>query len=200
MPEIKEVFEDIKDKVGDKGFLILIGVAVIFGLIMFLKSSDNSSSEKVTTVTSVSSYPDSVTNANVIIDSIQNSIDYSEGIITEKIEALDDKIDTQFTATNNYISEGLQSAVDLNDKVTGLSDKVDVIGNITAETYYETMLHQGRDGYIDYDPQRALSVLENSGFNTSTENGTDKNGNLTDRAGSVDGGYTTFQGSNIKVS
>ena len=185
MAEITEVFEDIKDKVGDKGFIALILCAVTFVIYYFYKGSNDTTSNDVATVTTVASYPDTVTNANVIIDTLQDSIDYSEGVILEEIK-------TQFEATNNYINKGLESAVNIDDKISGLKDNVETIGNISAVTYYETMLHQGRDGYLEYSPEKALAVLENSGFDTSKENGTNSQGNLTNTAGSKGGGWTTF--------
>ena len=137
-----------------------------------------------------------MTNANVIIDTLQNSIDYSEGVIVEKIEALDDNVSVNFEATNDYINKGIESVVGIDDKVSGLSDKVDTVANISAATYYETMLHQGRDGYLTYSPEHALAVLKNTGFNTDNEKATLSNGNLNELAGSQGGGWTTFTGSN----
>ena len=125
MAEIMEVMEDIKKGIGDKGFYILIACAGAFGLYNLLKgsgseSSDSSDLASTRIVTSVSSYPDAVTNANVIIDSIQNSIDYSEGVITDKIDGLDtsmkDYLEENFEATNDYINKGLESQKDLLEK------------------------------------------------------------------------------------
>ena len=100
MAEIMEVFDDIKEKVGNKGFYILIGVAGLFGLYNLVKGSR--SSDNLVPVTTVSSYPDAVTNADTIIDTIQESIDYSKNEIIESMNQ-------GFEATNNYIDEGLAS-------------------------------------------------------------------------------------------
>lgn len=112
MAQIEEVIDDIKDGLGDKGFLIFIICAVAFGLYNLLKKDDTSSGELVT-VTSVSSYPDAVTNANVIIDTLQNSIDYSQQSIQEDIqgwgEELQGYMSDNFEATNDYINSGLDS-------------------------------------------------------------------------------------------
>jgi len=101
MDKIEAFFEEVKDKVGDKGFIVLIGVTVIFFLYNLVKGS-GSSDDDLTPVTMVSSYPDAVTNANVIIDTLQSSIEYSEGIILDHIT------DTS-EATNDYINQGLES-------------------------------------------------------------------------------------------
>lgn len=111
MAEIQEVFEDIKDTLGDKGFFILIIGAVAFGLYNLNKSPN--SGESMTTVKALASYPDTVTNANVIIDTLQNSIDYATIENQESIQALGDDItqylSDNFTATNDYINTGFAS-------------------------------------------------------------------------------------------
>lgn len=189
MGEIKEVFDDVREKVGDKWFIALILVAGVFGLYNFFKGQ-NSSGNDVATVTTVTNYP--VSNDDVIISTILNAIEYGDTAILEKISA-------EHSATNDYIHEGLKTTTENADKLSGLTEKVDTVANISATTYYETMLHQGRDGYIDYDPERALAVLENTGFDTSNEKSTKKNGKLSNTAGSENGGHTTFVGDNVKV-
>lgn len=186
--EIKEVFEDMKKGMGDKGFLIFIGAFIFLFLIMLLK--DNKSGSELTTVTGVTSYPDSVTNANVIIDTLQESIEYSE---QEIIEAMGDN----FSATNDYINKGLDSVTGLHEKIDEMGSQLDTNTNITAMTYYEQMLQQSRDGYIDGGDtnltiDRSLSALEHAGFDTSKEKGTNKKGQLNKKPGSQGGGYTTF--------
>lgn len=112
MEEIKEVFDGIREKIGDKGFFIFIGVALLFGLYNLLKGS-NVSENELTPVKGVYSYPDVVTNANVVIDTLQDSIEYSENRITDKIdktyEDLGIQIGTNFETTNDYINKGFAS-------------------------------------------------------------------------------------------
>lgn len=109
---VAETFDDIRDSIGDKGFYIFIALAAAFGLYNLAKGSQANSAE-LTPVTSVSSYPDAVTNANVIIDTLQKSIDYSEGEIKEEIQGLgsglDELINLNFEATNDYINRGFES-------------------------------------------------------------------------------------------
>ena len=225
MGEITEVFEDIREKIGDKWFFIFIGVAVLFGLYNLIKGS-NESGEQLTTVTSISSYPDAVTNANVIIDTIQNSIEYSEDRITDAIgttkEELSNQMGANFEQTNSYIKDGFESQekllqtnfdsiesglgslqnsmTSIKNDISNLGNKIDVNTNISAMTYYETMLHQGRDGYISYNPQQATSALQNAGFDTSKEQTTKSTGALTNEKASVVGtGWTTFTGSNYTL-
>lgn len=108
MGEIKEVFSYIRETVGDKWFFIFIGVAVVFGLYNLTKGSDQSG-EKLTTVTSVSSYPDAVTNANVIIDTLQDSIQYSEDRIKESIDKTENTIMGGMAETENNILGSIES-------------------------------------------------------------------------------------------
>lgn len=109
MATIKEVIEDFKDgaekTLGKNGFLyICIGIGVIF-LIAYL-SQDKQESASYTTATSYSSYPDAVTNANVIIDTLQDSIAYSEDNIKEYVQ-------DSLEATNNYVLEGFEKQQEL---------------------------------------------------------------------------------------
>ena len=121
MAEIVEVFDDIKKHIGDKGFYLLVGAAAIFGIYNLAKGSSGDSADMASTrvVTSVSSYPDAVTNANVIIDTIQNSIDYSQNQIQDSIQGTEDELkdvlDKNFEATNDYINKGFESQKEILD-------------------------------------------------------------------------------------
>ena len=110
MATIKEVFDDVKDSVGDNGFMYLgIGFVALF-VIMLLKDSSSGSDSGYSVATSYASYPDAVTNANVIIDSLQNSIDYSE-------KEIKDYIDENMEYTNNYMQEGFAKQEELSNKI-----------------------------------------------------------------------------------
>ena len=112
MGEIQEVFEGIREKIGDKGFFIFIAGAVLFGLYNLSKGSNNSGDE-LTPVTGVYSYPDVVTNANVVIDTLQDSLQYTEDRIIESIDTTTSDLGVQigdnFEATNDYINKGFES-------------------------------------------------------------------------------------------
>lgn len=112
MGEITEVFEDIREKIGDKWFFIFIGVAVLFGMYNLVKGSE-STSDKLVPVTSIASYPDAVTNANVIIDTLQDSLQYTEdrimGNIDQTHEEISEELTSNFSATNDYINKGFAS-------------------------------------------------------------------------------------------
>lgn len=110
MAEIMEVFEDIKETVGDKTFYILGAGALLFGLYNLSKGSGAENSESLVPVTITGSYPDSVTNADVIIGTLQDSIEYSEGVITEKLEGIKEEQD----ALNESVDTGFK---DMSDKL-----------------------------------------------------------------------------------
>lgn len=120
---IKEVIEDVKDSMGENGFIWLIGgFAVIFIISLLSKSGgEEQEPEEYQIATSYSSYPDAVTNANVIIDTIQEDIKYSEDelkeYVTDTYSGLTDDINTKFEYTNNYMKEGLEKQQELSNKI-----------------------------------------------------------------------------------
>lgn len=110
--EIKDTFEDIKDKVGDNWFYIGLGVLAL--LFIFLASrGDEEDGNTMKAVTGITSYPDAVTNADEIIGTLQDSLDYSEGVIIDRIETLDKDIENNFTVNNGYIVEGFENMKDM---------------------------------------------------------------------------------------
>lgn len=119
--EIKDGFENLKDTLGDNGFMFLMIGAVAFGLYNLLKSSDSSEDEGLQVANAYASYPDVDTNANVIMDSINNTIDSSttdiigtiESSTSEVIETSNenkqeilDTLNEQDEKTSDYVNEG----------------------------------------------------------------------------------------------
>ena len=79
MGTIEEVIEDVTEVVKDNKGLVIGGIAVMVVIVLLTKNnSGNTESEEYQLATSYSSYPDAVTNANTIIDSLQGSIDASD--------------------------------------------------------------------------------------------------------------------------
>lgn len=188
MSEIREVIGDIKKSTGNKGFSLILLILVGMFLFMLFKQSSGSGSNSTYIVPSgYTSYPDAVTNANVITDEINRNTDYNTSIILEELG-------DNFNTTNDYINKGLTNQKEI-------SDKLDTNNDISAMTYYELMLQQQRDGYLTKDTQHIMKALENAGFNTSKEQTTTSSGSLLDEKASIKGGgYTTFKGVNIKSS
>ena len=111
MGTIEEVIEDVTEVVKDNKGLVIGGIAVIVLIVLLTKNnSGNTDSEEYQLATSYSSYPDAVTNANTIIDSLQGSIDASD---LDMKEFMTDN----FSIAKDYMSEGLEKVVETNNKL-----------------------------------------------------------------------------------
>lgn len=112
MGTIEEVIDDVTEVVKDNKGLVIGGVAVIVLIVLLTKnnSGSNTNDEEYQLATSYSSYPDAVTNANTIIDSLQGSIDASDLDIKEFMT-------DNFTVTKDYISDGLDKVIETNNKI-----------------------------------------------------------------------------------
>ena len=115
---IEEVTENIAKTVGNKKGLLIAGCGV-FG-VLFLLSLKNSGGGETVNVTSYSSYPDVDRNADVIISSIQNSIDFQTEQLNDSLDMqtgiLGDNLNTHTSTllvsdnmTQGLLSEGFQS-------------------------------------------------------------------------------------------
>lgn len=116
MSEITEVFDDLREKVGDNWYYIILGGIALIFIIMLLRDKSSGDGNEMKAVTGITSYPDAVTNADNIIGALQDSLDYTQGVIIDSIEGLGDKIDVEFSQTNNYITEGFENMKDMLDK------------------------------------------------------------------------------------
>ena len=112
MGTIEEVIDDVTEVVKDNKGLVIGGVAVIVLIVLLTKNNgvNSSDSEEYQLATSYSSYPDAVTNANTIIDSLQGSIDASD---LDMKEFMSDN----FTVAKDYMSEGLEKVIENNNKI-----------------------------------------------------------------------------------
>ena len=144
MGTIEEVIEDVQEVVKDNKGLVIGGVAVIVLIVLLTKNNggNSSDSEEYQLATSYSSYPDAVTNANTIIDSLQGSIDASD---LDMKEFMSDN----FTVAKDYMSEGLEKVIENNNKlqdttiqstdtirndISSVSTKVDNVQNYLTTT------------------------------------------------------------------
>ena len=111
MGTIEEVIDDVTEVVKDNKGLVIGGVAVIVLIVLLTKNNgSNTDNEEYQLATSYSSYPDAVTNANTIIDSLQGSIDASD---LDMKEFMSDN----FTVAKDYMSEGLEKVIENNNKL-----------------------------------------------------------------------------------
>ena len=143
MGTIEEVIEDVQEVVKDNKGLVIGGVAVIVLIVLLSKNNgNNTDSEEYQLATSYSSYPDAVTNANTIIDSLQGSIDASD---LDMKEFMSDN----FTVAKDYMSEGLEKVIENNNQlqdttiqstdtirndISSVSTKVDNVQNYLTTT------------------------------------------------------------------
>lgn len=145
MSEITAVFDDVKDAVGDKGFLILGAVAVGLFAINLLKKDDNSDATGNTLVqaSGYTSYPSVEQNANVIIDSLQNSIDYAQGSIMEQNKEIYEDLSNQNKDIYEDLSDQNKEYFDLinsgmGDMFSNMSDQLGEMGS-NIETMNDDM-------------------------------------------------------------
>ena len=112
MGTIEEVIEDVTEVVKDNKGLVIGGVAVIVLIVLLTKNNKgtNTDNEEYQLATSYSSYPDAVTNANTIIDSLQGSIDASDLDIKEFMS-------DNFSVAKDYMTEGLDKVIENNNKI-----------------------------------------------------------------------------------
>ena len=144
MGTIEEVIDDVTEVVKDNKGLVIGGVAVIVLIVLLTKNNGetNTDSEDYQLATSYSSYPDAVTNANTIIDSLQGSIDASDLDIKEFMS-------DNFSVAKDYISDGLENVIETNNKlqdttiqstdtirndISSVSTKVDNVQNYLTTT------------------------------------------------------------------
>ena len=178
--EIKEVFDDVKDTIGSNGLIIL---AVICGGIFIynLTKSDGGNEQSVYVPTAYASYPDATTNANVIIDTLQNSIDYSQQATAENIQGMEGNLTEfltdNFEATNNYIQEGLDSQNQLMlENFENVLSGVDGVSNSISNLQNQTKRILVNQEELTDDMTRYYRNLNNT--LTDVQNQVEKTGKL----------------------
>lgn len=122
--EVKDFFGDVKDTVGDKGFLILI-VGVIAFFVYNLLKSDNASGDVYYNPSGVVSYPDVGKNADVVIDSVNNTI---ESYYNEMLNVMDETKQTISGGTTSIMGALSDTESNIMD---GISDSTEnIMGGI----------------------------------------------------------------------
>lgn len=112
MGTIEEVIDDVTEVVKDNKGLVIGGLGVILLIVLLTKnkSGSNTASEEYQLATSYSSYPDAVTNANTIIDSLQGSINASDLDLKEFMS-------DNFSVAKDYMADGLDKVIENNNKL-----------------------------------------------------------------------------------
>lgn len=165
--EVKGFFSDVKDGIGDKGFLILIGAAVLFGLYNLVKSSND---EGVYTANAYASYPDVDTNSEVVIDSINNTIEGAKDEILGSIDSSYSEIivdmNEQFQATNDYIKEGIEKTDEMSSKL----DNVNTAQQVTVS--YGTVSDSGSTAGVSSSGGKPTASTQKSSTTTKVKENT----------------------------
>ena len=176
--EIKEVVNDIKKEVGEKPIYIVIAIFIVAFVISLIISKDDSSntdseSENIAIQGAYASYPDAVTNADTITDTIQQSIDYQteelSNTIFDSLDQISSSMSEHFDANNQYLidsienlkqleeldtSEKPESADDLessNEEVLSLYDRINALEyqNKQQQTDFNRQMDEMRIKYED---------------------------------------------------
>lgn len=132
MAEIEAILDDIK-KGGTSGKILSVGLLCVIGLLVYnLVKGNNGSNSTYIVPTGYTSYPDAVTNANVIIDEVNKNDNYNTSVILDKMKDNQDNIDDQFSKTNDLISEKFDATNDyINNGFDALGNKIDTgLGDI----------------------------------------------------------------------
>ena len=170
--EIKDGFENLKDTLGEKPFIILLIAGIGFGLYNLVKG-ENSEEDSLQVANAYASYPDVDTNANVIMDSINNTIDSSTNDINNAIDSSTNEIigiiesstseiiETD-TETKNEIVESLNEhdnkvADYVNEGIT----KTEVVYNYMGGNYYDELAEiKNKVDDLSKDTKSALEELK----------------------------------------
>lgn len=111
------MFDELENVFGKKGMVIVLTVGVGLFIILLLTGNKNNGEGQTVMVspTAYSSYPDAVTNANVIADSVNKYTEYTGNRVIDAIE-------NQTGSINEYIENGLK---ELQDSMTNSFDDLD---------------------------------------------------------------------------
>ena len=200
--EIKDSFSDLTENLSDKfgGNWFLVGLGVVAVLViasLFKDKNTTSSGNEMKAVTGITSYPDAVTNADVIIGTLQDSLDYSQGVIIDHIEGLGSDINVNinenFSATNDYINKGLESVENLlkqeySDIQGSVGDTFTSTGvntqSLTPEEYKSIMQANSAEWHTATPDRKAeleaqnqeIGAILGASFNSSTGKWSDSSG------------------------
>lgn len=121
--EFKEIETSVKKVFGENGmFLVVGGFLFVFVIVYMMQSKkDTEETETVKITGAYSSYPDTVTNANTIIDTMQESTDFQ----TEELKNyIDDVLEQESEEMKDLLSEYNGSYPDNSEDLESLSSNV----------------------------------------------------------------------------
>ena len=111
--EVKDLIEDVKDKVGDKGFTIIVAGLIGVGAFLVYRSFSSGSSEYYAP-TSVTGYPTVEENADVVMESVNSTIEDSynsmSGMMDSRLEYIEGVLDNLQTDIDNKTEAIIQNS------------------------------------------------------------------------------------------
>ena len=140
--EVKDLMEDVKEKVGDKGFAVIVICLIAVGAYLVYRSFTTSSPSGTVYYepTGVTNYPTVGENADVVIDSVNKSI---EGSYNE--------LSSEMTSRFEYIE--------------GILDEVQTEMNMNTNDIINTS-NQNTEYIVQTSNQNTQSIIQNSNQNT----------------------------------
>lgn len=109
---IEEVTDDIKQIVGGKGLWIVGGVFALLFIVSLTvqnKGSNEDTESNVSLQGAYSSYPDMVTNADVVISTLQDSIDFQTEHFDKAIEKSYEEMDNRILQQSNFLTDSFNA-------------------------------------------------------------------------------------------
>lgn len=130
--EVKDFFGDVKDKVGNGGFIVLILAVVVFFLYNLFKD-DSDTGEVYYTPTGVTGYPSLEQNADVVIDTVTQNM---EGYYNEMLNVMQENNNNITGNINESTSTLLGALTDSESNIIGnIGDSTNsILGNISDST------------------------------------------------------------------
>lgn len=146
--EVKETIEDVREKIGDKWFFVIIAGVVVLFLYFLFKDGGTESEEVYYSPSGVAGYPEVGQNSEVVIDSVNQTIDafsseilnvleQTQGSVDNMQDGLDvfkeevaekfESVNEQFNATNDYINDGMDKWNDISSKIDSMETEPKVV-------------------------------------------------------------------------
>ena len=158
--EVKDLMEDVKDKVGDNGFTFIILALVAVGIYLVYRSFSSGSAVEYAP-TSVTGYPSVGENADVVMDSVNNAIEGSYNDLSsnmnsrfEYIDGILDEIQTDIDKSTNEIIQNTNQN----------TESVIQSSNQNTNTIVQTS-NQNTNSIIQNSNQNTQSIIQNSNQN-----------------------------------
>ena len=115
--EVKDLIEDVKDKVGDKGFTVIIVCLVAVGGYLVYRSFNSGTSYYAPT--SVTGYPTVGENADVVMDSVNNAIEGSYNDLSSSMSSRFEYIDGVLDNIQSDIGNSTEQIIQNSNQNTG---------------------------------------------------------------------------------